>query len=157
MEIGIVTFLVVLATVLLIVEVLFVPGLGMAGIAGGLAMIGSVLYAFFKVSALAGWVTMLLAVLICIALFMWALYGKSLDKLALKKNLDSKLDVGDIKKFAVGDKGVTRTRLALIGEAEFNGEPVEVKSEMGYIKEGEPVEIIRIVGEAIYVKKVTNK
>ena len=100
---------------------------------------------------------MLLAVLICIALFMWALYGKSLDKLALKKNLDSKLDVVDIKKFAVGDKGVTRTRLALIGEAEFNGESVEVKSEMGYIKEGEPVEIIRIVGEAIYVKKVTNK
>ena len=43
MEIGIVAFLVVLATVLLVVEVLFVPGLGMAGIAGGLAMIGSVL------------------------------------------------------------------------------------------------------------------
>ena len=157
MEIGIVAFLVVLATVLLVVEVLFVPGLGMAGIAGGLAMIGSVLYAFFEVGALTGWITMLVAVLICIALFMWALYGKSLDKVALKKNLDSKLEVVDIKKFAVGDKGVTRTRLALIGEAEFNGELVEVKSEMGYIKEGEPVEIIRIVGEAIYVKRVTNK
>ena len=157
MEIGIVAFLVVLATVLLVVEVLFVPGLGMAGIAGGLAMVGSVLCAFFEVGALTGWITMLVAVLICIALFMWALYGKSLDKVALKKNLDSKLEVVDIKKFAVGDKGVTRTRLALIGEAEFNGELVEVKSEMGYIKEGEPVEIIRIVGEAIYVKRVTDK
>lgn len=156
MEIGIVVFLVVLATVLMIVEVVFVPGLGISGIVGGLSMVGAVLYAFFEVGNLAGWITLLVAVLICIALFMWALYGKSLDKVALKKNIDSKLEVVDLSKLSVGDVGVAKTRLALIGEAEFNGEVVEVKSEMGFIKEGEKVEIIRIAGDSVFVKRITN-
>ena len=146
--------LVVLATVLMLVEVVFIPGFGITGIAGALAMIGSVFYAFFEVSNLAGWVTLVVVGMICIALFMWALYGKSLDKVALKKKIDSKVDVVDVKKFSVGDRGVAKTRLALIGEAIINGETVEVKSEMGFINEGEKVEIIRVAIDSIYVRKI---
>ena len=154
MGVGIVALLVVLATVLMAVEVVFIPGFGITGIAGALAMIGSVFYAFFMVSNLAGWITLLVVGLICIALFMWALYGKSLDKVALKKKIDSKVEVVDIKKFSVGDRGVARTRLALIGEAEINGEIVEVKSEMGFINEGEKIEVIRLAVDSVYVKKI---
>ena len=146
--------LVVLATVLMLVEVVFIPGFGITGIAGALAMIGSVFYAFFEVSNLAGWVTLVVVGMICIALFMWALYGKSLDKVALKKKIDSKVDVVDVKRFSVGDRGVAKTRLALIGEAIINGETVEVKSEMGFINEGEKVEIIRVAIDSIYVRKI---
>lgn len=154
MGIGIVVLLVVLATVLMLVEVVFIPGFGITGIAGALAMIGSVFYAFFEVSNLAGWVTLVVVGMICIALFMWALYGKSLDKVALKKKIDSKVDVVDVKKFSVGDRGVAKTRLALIGEAIINGETIEVKSEMGFINEGEKVEIIRVAIDSIYVRKI---
>ena len=146
--------LVVLATVLMLVEVVFIPGFGITGFAGALAMIGSVFYAFFEVSNLAGWVTLVVVGMICIALFMWALYGKSLDKVALKKKIDSKVDVIDVKRFSVGDRGVAKTRLALIGEAIINGETVEVKSEMGFINEGEKVEIIRVAIDSIYVRKI---
>ena len=146
--------LVVLATVLMLVEVVFIPGFGITGFAGALAMIGSVFYAFFEVSNLAGWVTLVVVGMICIALFMWALYGKSLDKVALKKKIDSKVDVVDVKRFSVGDRGVAKTRLALIGEAIINGETVEVKSEMGFINEGEKVEIIRVAIDSIYVRKI---
>ncbi len=154
MGIGIVVLLVVLATVLMLVEVVFIPGFGITGFAGALAMIGSVFYAFFEVSNLAGWVTLVVVGMICIALFMWALYGKSLDKVALKKKIDSKVDVVDVKRFSVGDRGVAKTRLALIGEAIINGETVEVKSEMGFINEGEKVEIIRVAIDSIYVRKI---
>lgn len=154
MGIGFVVLLVVLATVLMLVEVVFIPGFGITGFAGALAMIGSVFYAFFEVSNLAGWVTLVVVGMICIALFMWALYGKSLDKVALKKKIDSKVDVVDVKRFSVGDRGVAKTRLALIGEAIINGETVEVKSEMGFINEGEKVEIIRVAIDSIYVRKI---
>lgn len=154
MGIGIVALLVVFATVLMLVEVVFIPGFGITGILGALSMIGSVFYAFFMVSNLAGWVTLVVVGMICIALFMWALYGKSLDKVALKKNIDSKVNAVDVKKFSVGDRGVAKTRLALIGEAVINGEVVEVKSEMGFINEGEKVEIIRFAIDSIYVKKI---
>ena len=54
----------------------------------------------------------------------------------------------------MGDSGITRTRLALIGEACINGENVEVKSEMGFINEGVEIVVVRISGGTLYVEKV---
>lgn len=153
MEIAVISFLVLLATVLLVVEVVFIPGFGFTGIMGIASMIGAVAYAFFEVGNVAGWVTLLLSALICIALFFWALYGSSLDKVALKKNINSTVQVVDVKDFKVGDRGVARTRLALIGEVEINGVIVEVKSEAGLIDEGDCIEVSRIAGGSLFVKK----
>ena len=154
MEIAITVILVLLATVLLTVEVALIPGFGVAGVLGILSMLASVFYAFFVVGNVAGWITIIVSGLICVSLFLWALYGKSLDRLALKKNIDSNVKGDELDKIKVGDRGITKTRLALIGEANINGEIVEVKSEMGFIDENEEIEIIRISGGTIYVERV---
>ena len=154
MEIVITVVLVLLATVLLVVEVALIPGFGVAGLLGIAAMLASVFYAFFFVGNVAGWITMALSGLICVSLFLWALYGKSLDRLALKKNIDSNVKGEELEKIKVGDRGVAKTRLALIGEACINGENVEVKSEMGFINEGVEVVVVRISGGTLYVEKV---
>lgn len=154
MDILITSLLVLFATVMLILEVAFLPGFGFTGIIGMLSMIGAVFYAFILLGNAAGWIVLLVAVLICIALFLWALYGKSLDKMALKKNIESTVNDQDMSRFAVGDRGVTRTRLALIGEALINGQIVEVKSEGGFIDERQEIEIIRISGDSLFVAKV---
>lgn len=154
MEIAITIILVLLATVLLTVEVALIPGFGVAGVLGVLSMLASVFYAFFVVGDVAGWITIIVSGLICVSLFLWALYGKSLDRLALKKNIDSNVKGDELDKIKVGDRGVAKTRLALIGEANINGEVVEVKSEMGFINENEEVVVIRISGGTIYVEKV---
>ena len=157
MEIAITVLLVLLATVLLTVEIVFSPGFGVAGIVGVITMLASVFYAFFVVGNIAGWITVIVLALLCVALFLWALYGKSLDKLALKKNISSKVNEIEEGRFAVGDRGVARTRLALIGEAEINGVVVEVKSERGFINENEQIEIIRISGPVLYVKRAGDE
>ena len=154
MDILITSLLVLFATVMMVVEVAFIPGLGFTGLMGVLAMIGSVFYAFLQIGTAAGWMTLLVCVFICIALFLWALYGNSLDKMALKKNIESTVNEQDMSRFAVGDRGVARTRLALIGEALINGQVVEVKSEGGFIDEQEEIEIVRISGESLFVAKV---
>ena len=154
MDILITSLLVLFATVMLILEVAFLPGFGFTGIIGMLSLIGAVFYAFILLGNAAGWIVLLVAVLICIALFLWALYGKSLDKMALKKNIESTVNDQDMSRFAVGDRGVTRTRLALIGEALINGQIVEVKSEGGFIDERQEIEIIRISGDSLFVAKV---
>ena len=154
MDILITSLLVLFATVMLILEVAILPGFGFTGIIGMLSMIGAVFYAFILLGNAAGWIVLLVAVLICIALFLWALYGKSLDKMALKKNIESTVNDQDMSRFAVGDRGVTRTRLALIGEALINGQIVEVKSEGGFIDERQEIEIIRISGDSLFVAKV---
>lgn len=153
MEIAITVILVLLATVLLTVEVALIPGFGVAGVLGILSMLASVFYAFFVVGNVAGWITIIVSGLICVSLFLWALYGKSLDRLALNKNIDSNVKGDELDKIKVGDRGITKTRLALIGDASINGEVVEVKSEMGFINENEDIVVIRITGGTIYVER----
>lgn len=154
MEYVITALIVLVATLLLLVEVMLIPGFGFTGILGAAAMIGAVAYSFFVIGSLAGWITLLVTIAICVALFVWALYGKSLDKIALKKKIESTVKEDELTRFSVGDKGVSRTRLALIGEAEINGLIVEVKSESGLIDEGRPVEIVRISGDTVFVKNI---
>ena len=156
MDILITALLVLFATVMLVAEVVFIPGFGFTGILGVLSMIGSVYYAFVMLGSLAGWITLLFCVVICVSLFLWALYGNSLDKVALKKNIESTVNDQDMSLFAVGDRGVARTRLALIGEALINGRIVEVKSESGFIDEREEIEVTRISGDSIFVGKVNS-
>lgn len=156
MDILITALLVLFATVMLVAEVVFIPGFGFTGILGVLSMIGSVYYAFVMLGSLAGWITLLFCVVICVSLFLWALYGNSLDKVALKKNIESTVNEQDMSLFAVGDRGVARTRLALIGEALIKGQIVEVKSEDGFIDEREEIEITRISGDSVFVGKVND-
>lgn len=157
MDILITVLLAIFATVMLTVEIVFIPGFGITGFTGVLAMMGSIFYAFVQISSVAGWITLLVGGMISIALFLWALYGNSIDKIALKKNIKSTVKTVDMSIFAVGDRGVTRTRLALIGEALIKGQIVEVKSEAGFINENEEVEVIRVSDDSLFVVKVEKE
>jgi membrane-bound ClpP family serine protease len=154
MEYVITASIVLFASILLLVEIILIPGLGLTGILGIMSMIGAVIYSFSFIGCIAGWITLGFGCAICVIFILWALYGKSLDKVALKKNIDSTVKEDEISKFAVGDKGIARTRLALIGEAEINGLIVEVKSESGFVDEGEPVEVVRLSGDTVFVKVI---
>ena len=96
MEYVITASLVIFATILLLVEVMLIPGIGFTGILGIMSMIGAIAYSFFFIGGLAGWITLGIACIICVAFFLWALYGKSLDRVALKKNIDSTVKEGEI-------------------------------------------------------------
>jgi membrane-bound ClpP family serine protease len=157
MDILVTVLLAIFATVLLVVEVVFIPGFGFTGFAGLVAMAGSIFYAFAQIGNAAGWITILVMGMVCISLFLWALYGNSLDKVALNKNIDSTVRDNDVSTLRVGQRGVAKTRLALIGEALFDGRIFEVKSESGFIDEDDEIEIIRISGDTLFVAKVGKK
>jgi membrane-bound ClpP family serine protease len=157
MDILITILLVIFATVMLTVEVVFIPGFGITGFTGVIAMAGSIFYAFVQLGNAAGWITLLVGGMVSIALFLWALYGNSIDKVALKKNIKSTVKTVDMSIFAVGDRGVTKTRLALIGEAVIKGQVVEVKSEAGFINEKEEIEVIRVSDDSLFVVKVEKE
>ncbi|MBQ5752290.1 MAG: nodulation efficiency protein D (NfeD) [Bacteroidaceae bacterium] len=157
MDILVTVLLAIFATVLLVVEVVFIPGFGFTGFAGLVAMAGSIFYAFAQIGNAAGWITILVMGMVCISLFLWALYGNSLDKVALNKNIDSTVRDNDVSTLRVGQRGVAKTRLALIGEALFDGRVFEVKSESGLIDEDDEIEIIRISGDTLFVAKVGKK
>ena len=153
MELTVVALLMLLGIILLVVEIALIPGVGLTGVLGVASLVASVSYAFIALGTWQGWACVLVATVIGVALFLWAVYGKTLDRVALKKKINSTVENPEATALKVGDKGVAVARLALIGEADFNGSRVEVRSCEGFIDEGTAIEVVRINNAEIIVRK----
>ena len=144
MDILIIASLIIGAVILFLVELFVIPGISVAGFLAGGCIIFANYYAFAYMGTTAGVITLIISALACIGSLVWFMRSKTLDKIALKKNITSKVDRSAEEKVKVGDIGVTTTRLALIGYAEINGDIVEVKSSDGFLNEKTPIIVDRI-------------
>lgn len=153
MEILILIVLIVVGLLLFIIELFIIPGTSIAGIASGICLLFCNYYAFTQISTTAGIITILATVLGLGGIIIWLNKSKTIDRFSLKKSLDYKENKITKYNFKVGDKGVAVTRLALVGNADINGNIVEVRSAEGFIDENTLIYIERIVGEEIIVRK----
>ena len=143
MDILIIAVLIIAAVILFLVELFVIPGISLAGISALACILYANYYAFANMGMAGGFVTLGISALACIGSLIWFMRSKMLDKLALKKDIDSK----------VGDKGISTTRLAQIGYAEINGNIVEVRSIDGFLNEKTPIIVSRITDGTILVEK----
>ena len=151
MDILIIIVLIVAAVILFLVELFVIPGISIAGILAGACMIYANYYAFAYLGTTAGFITLGVSAIACIGSLILFMRSKTLDKVALKKNITSKVDRTAADQ--VGDTGVAITRLALIGNAEIDGNIVEVKSMDGFLNEKTPIIVNRITDGVIMVEK----
>lgn len=154
LEIIIIICLIVLGVALLMAEIFLLPGITVAGFGGGIMLIGSIVYAFYYLGETAGYITIGANVIIGIGAFLFLIKSKTLDHIALKTDIEAKVDQPEIAKLSVGQKGITISRLNPIGKAEFEGQYiVEAKSITGeYIDEQEEVEIIKLDNTSVLVQ-----
>ena len=153
MNILIIVVLVIAAVILFLVELFIIPGISIAGILAGGCIIYANYYAFAYMGPVAGFITLAVSVIACIGSLVWFMRSKTLDKIALKKNITSKVDRSAEDSVKVGDTGISTTRLAQIGYAEINGKIVEVKSIDGFLNEKTPIIVSRITDGTIMVEK----
>ena len=153
MDIFIIAVLIVAAVILFLVELFIIPGISIAGFLAGGCIIYANYYAFANLGTTAGFITLAISAITCVGSLVWFMRSKTLDKIALKKNITSKVDRSAEEKVKIGDTGTTTTRLALIGYAEVNGDIVEVKSTDGFLNEKTPVIVNRITDGVILVEK----
>lgn len=156
MDILIITVLIIAAVILFLVELFIVPGISIAGILAGGCILYANYHAFVHLGTMAGFITLAISAIACIGSLVWFMRSKTLDKIALKKNITSKVDRSAEEKVKTGDTGITTTRLALIGYAEINGDIVEVKSTDGFLNEKTPIVVSRITNGVILVEKVNG-
>ena len=109
--------------------------LASAGISALVCILYANYYAFANLGMAGGFITLGISAIACIGSLIWFMRSKMLDKLALKKDIDSKVDRSAEDSVKVGDTGISTTRLAQIGYAEINGKIVEVKSIDGFLNE----------------------
>ncbi|MCE1201581.1 MAG: hypothetical protein LWX09_05735 [Bacteroidia bacterium] len=146
--------LVLIATGLLMVllEILVIPGGGLAGILGFILMAAGVWFAFTREGTEAGLYTLGGSLLLNVAALTLALRSKTWDRAMLKSNIDSKVNVVDTEQIKPGDTGITISRCAPSGKAMINGEIHEVHTRSEYLDVDTEVEVIKVEGYKIYIK-----
>ncbi|ADV43653.1 NfeD family protein [Bacteroides helcogenes] len=156
MDILIIAVLIIAAVILFLVELFVIPGISIAGFLAGGCIIFANYYAFVYMGTTEGIITLIISAIACISSLILFMRSKTLDKIALKKNITSKIDRSAEEKIKIGDTGITTTRLALIGYAEINGNIVEVKSTDGFLNEKTRIVVSRIMDGIILVEKQKN-
>lgn len=153
MEIVIISALIIAAALLFLIELFVIPGVSIAGLAAFACLTYANYYAFAYMGVGAGIFTLVASAIVCIGMMVWFMRLKTLDKLALKKDISSTVVRDAASEIRVGDKGISITRLAQIGSADFSGKVVEVKSVDGFVSEQTPIEVKRIQDGIIMVEK----
>lgn len=137
---------------LIIVEVIFIPGTTLVGIIGALLMITGIYFVYDHYGANTGNYTLIASVIANIVILIIGFRFITSNKIALQTTIDSKVNVLENDNMKIGDSGITFTDLRPNGKALLNGERVEVYSLGEYLEKNTPVEIVKISDYKIFVK-----
>lgn len=153
MDILIIVGLIIAGFLLFILEVFLIPGISIAGIASACCLLYANYFAFDTLGTVPGFITLAISAIGVVGITIWFMRSKTVDKLSLKKSIDYRPEPLQGLELKSGDKGIALTRLALIGNAEFNGKIIEVRSSDGFIDEKCEIEVDRILDGIVMVRK----
>jgi len=152
MSILAIIILIVLGLVLILLEILVIPG-AIAGIIGVAAVIGGVYLSYHNYGTTTGNYTLLGTVVLAVCSVVYAFKSKTWKNAMLHTEIDSKMNVPEIK-FHPGDKGITLSRLAPIGRVSVNESIIEAKAEAMFIDQETEVEVVRVLENLLIVKPI---
>lgn len=151
--VGIV-FLILIGLLLIVAELIFVPGTTFVGVMGLLLTIVGIFIVFADYGDTAGYWTTGGALVITIATIVYSFQSKSWEKFSLKSINKFKVNGDDNYNLQVGERGKTISDLKPVGKAEINSQVLEVRSNGKWIGAGENIEIIRIENKKIIVNNL---
>lgn len=147
-----VSILIVIGLVLIIVELIFVPGTTLVGILGFI-FAGVGIYLSFVYYGVVIGSSVLAAFLIISGITLYiSLKGNVWKRFALKSSNNSRVNDEHKNNLMVGDIGVAISSLRPIGKAEFQDIVYEVRSNGRYVDSGEEVKIIKVESNRIIVE-----
>jgi membrane-bound ClpP family serine protease len=154
---GLIIFLLLLGDILVLAELLIIPGTIFTGLLGLGSIVGSCYLAYSQIGTTASIVIFIINVVILIICTVLLLRAKTWKKLSLDTKIESTIDNKPQEKgLAVGHQGETITRLAPMGKVEFDGKTIEATSEDGILDPHAKIVISKIEDNKIYVKKLLS-
>ena len=146
--------LVVAGILLIIAEILFVPGTTVVGILGIASSIFGVYLSYDYFGAATGtWFTVGSAIIFAVALY-YSFKSKTWDKFSLKDSLQGKVNENLTSGLESGMEGIAISTLKPIGKAEFNNKEYEVKTTGQYVESGQQLKILKIEKNNIIVEPI---
>jgi membrane-bound ClpP family serine protease len=148
--------LIIVGILLLLLEVLVIPGTGITGIIGFATLIAGIWIAYKDLGVYEGNIVLGITVIVNILAVWLAIRSKTWQKAALHAKIDGKINQIENVDLKVGDRGVTISRCAPMGKAEFNNTFVEVDARTEFIDQDKEIEIVKIEGNKIFIKLINN-
>lgn len=151
MSLLVISLLILVGLVLLVLEILVLPGF-IAGLLGGVMMVSGIWGAYKYHGLLYGNITLGITLAVSVLSILMMLKSKTWNKMTLHTSIDGRINdhMDDVVK--VGDEGVTVSRLAPMGKAQFGDLYCEVQAKDGWIDPGKEVEVYKIIDKKIIVK-----
>lgn len=140
----------------LIAEV-FVPSAGVLTLISLVCLAGGI-YIFFQYSPVAGWIGVLLAVImiptvliLAYKIFPQTRFGKAVILAPMERKQGDGIPDQDTLTQLSGKTGLTITPLRPVGTCDFNGRRIQCVAESGFIEKGIKVSVIFVEGTRVVV------
>ena len=154
MEWTIVISLVAIGLILLIVEILFVPGTTLVGVLGFIVLGIGVGLSFKYFGSEIGWFV-LGSTAVGAGLALYVSFKSNLwSRFALKDSNTGKVNENPVD-LNVGDEGITVSALRPIGKAEIKSKTFEVKTLGSYVEANQRIRVIQINLNQIFVEPIS--
>ena len=151
---GVVIGLLLLGILLLLLEILFVPGTTIVGVGGIVLLAIGIYLAYDYLGAAAGHISLASCLVAVILSLVVLLKGQTWKKMALEAHVKGK-SVEEIEKLvSVGDEGKTVSRLNPSGKALFGNNIIEVDAAGEFVDAESKIVVIKVEQNKIRVKTV---
>ena len=151
---GVVIALLLLGILLLLLEILFVPGTTIVGVGGMILLAIGIYLAYDLIGTTAGHLSLASSVAVVFLALIVLLKGQTWKRMALETNVEGK-GVEQLEKLVfVGDRGKTISRLNPVGKALFGEKIFEVSTTGEFVDEDVNIEVVKLDQNRIKVKTV---
>jgi membrane-bound serine protease (ClpP class) len=149
--IAVIIAVLVLGLVLLFVEVAIIPGFGVSGALGLLALAAGAIAAWTELGPLWGGVIGGVSVVAAGAMLYWLPKSRLGRKMVLEHSQAEAISQEDRSEL-VGRRGITVTPLRPIGRVRFGSDEVDVMTEGEYVESNQEVEVMTVEGPRVVVR-----
>jgi membrane-bound serine protease (ClpP class) len=151
MTVAVIVVVLVLGLVLIFTEVAIIPGFGVTGALGLLALAAGAIAAWTELGPLWGGVTGGVSVVAAGAMLYWLPKSRLGRKMVLEHSQAEAISQKDRSEL-VGRRGITVTPLRPIGRVRFGSDEVDVMTEGEYVESNQEVEVMTVEGPRVVVR-----
>ena len=149
MEILILGLLLFLGIVLIIIEILFIPGTTIFGILGLIAIFSSDYLSYTYYGTDFAIIYSIINGFLCLMIIIYALKSDTWNKVSLKNIHTDRVSKNQYSELKIGDIGISSSSLKPYGKGVFNNKTYEIKSIENFIEENKKIKIINILQDKI--------
>jgi len=140
--------------ILLVAEIVFVPGTTLVGICGLILMGVGIWFGFRDLSTAHGYLLLGISVLVAAVAVYFSLKTEAWQRFALTTQNHSKVNEDVKPELEIGETGKTLSSLRPSGTGFFHGKRFEVQTNGEFIPTGSEIKIVKIVHHKIIVEQV---